>query len=191
VSRATRYAWLSATALAVLTSALALARLKNGYVLALSSNSRLVYLTAHRFGITAATMDGTYPATLQVRVLQMPQEYVEDEQRAVYETRTKLPGLWYATRVVGANTSVTNLQAELHLPYWFFTLPLVCMIASWYWRLCRRSRRVERGLCGECGYILTGITSERCPECGTPVFATDQRSFQAESISDSVQSSAK
>jgi hypothetical protein len=34
-------------------------------------------------------------------------------------------------------------------------------------RAARRRRRVRRGLCGTCGYDLRGISSARCPECGS------------------------
>ncbi len=35
----------------------------------------------------------------------------------------------------------------------------------------RSRRRANRGLCGKCGYDLTGNTSRVCPECGTAVHA--------------------
>lgn len=31
----------------------------------------------------------------------------------------------------------------------------------------RRWRRRRRGLCEDCGYMLRGLTTPRCPECGT------------------------
>jgi hypothetical protein len=42
----------------------------------------------------------------------------------------------------------------------FLALPGICL-----WR----RRAIARGLCGKCGYDLTGNTSGVCPECGTPV----------------------
>jgi len=35
-------------------------------------------------------------------------------------------------------------------------------------RFVRRYRRRRDGLCLECGYNLTGLPSDRCPECGHP-----------------------
>ncbi len=45
-------------------------------------------------------------------------------------------------------------------PAFFYTL---CAQAAW-----KRRRRSRHGLCLHCGYNLTGNTSGRCPECGSP-----------------------
>ncbi len=42
-----------------------------------------------------------------------------------------------------------------------------------YWRVSHRAldfrgRRVRRGLCGRCGYDLTRVSADQCPECGEP-----------------------
>jgi hypothetical protein len=33
----------------------------------------------------------------------------------------------------------------------------------------RRHYRRKHGRCARCGYLLTGLTEPRCPECGTPI----------------------
>ncbi len=37
------------------------------------------------------------------------------------------------------------------------------------WLLLRAPQNPPSGLCRHCGYDLTGNTSGRCPECGTPI----------------------
>ncbi|MHC4909585.1 MAG: hypothetical protein ACYTF9_07710 [Planctomycetota bacterium] len=41
------------------------------------------------------------------------------------------------------------------------------------WRKARR--RLQRGLCRDCGYELRGLETERCPECGRPTAADERR----------------
>jgi hypothetical protein len=65
------------------------------------------------------------------------------------------------------------------VPTWF----LVLAFGTWpAFVLLRHGLRRERweqrrkqGLCGHCGYNLTGLTSARCPECGTEVEAVSAR----------------
>ena len=39
------------------------------------------------------------------------------------------------------------------------------------WTLVRRSRAdAMQGCCQRCGYLLRGLPSDICPECGTPFF---------------------
>lgn len=56
------------------------------------------------------------------------------------------------------------------VPWWGFVAVAVLLV---YWRrrvwrcaAWRRERRIQMGLCPNCGYNLTGNTSGRCPECG-------------------------
>jgi hypothetical protein len=54
-------------------------------------------------------------------------------------------------------------------PHWPFVLLLGVGPLIAYRRLARHRRRKRKGLCLNCGYDLQGITSARCPECGTAV----------------------
>ena len=40
------------------------------------------------------------------------------------------------------------------------------------WRGLRRRRRGDTPHCAACGYNLTGLTSEKCPECGSVITPT-------------------
>ena len=51
------------------------------------------------------------------------------------------------------------------VPLWIPLLLVLIPTAVVWWR----SPRHRRGHCLVCGYNLTGNTSGRCPECGTPV----------------------
>lgn len=66
--------------------------------------------------------------------------------------------------------SSPHTQIVLRLPLWATTaVPLAAgpgvMLAGWV----RGRRRRKRGLCPACGYNLTGLVSDRCPECGGAV----------------------
>ncbi len=58
----------------------------------------------------------------------------------------------------------------VRIPLWPFALVLAVWgsypFLPWY----KRWRRRSAGLCENCGYDLRGLTSSRCPECGS-VFA--------------------
>ena len=54
------------------------------------------------------------------------------------------------------------------VPYFpLFCLPLL-LFARRLWIRARGLRRIQRGLCAQCGYDLRA-SNERCPECGLPV----------------------
>ncbi len=58
------------------------------------------------------------------------------------------------------------------VPHWAIVLPLGILVGLEIRRR-RRLRELQRaGLCRHCGYDLRGITSARCPECGTIVDAS-------------------
>ena len=59
-----------------------------------------------------------------------------------------------------------QLELEGYLPLWLPFLVLL-MPTLLLWRRDRRSRS-RPGFCRVCDYDLTGNTSGRCPECGTP-----------------------
>ena len=74
--------------------------------------------------------------------------------------------------------SITKNQCEVGLPHWL--LILICGVLPLYslYTLTRSRLRFDFGHCATCGYDLRA-TSDRCPECGTPVskrwiFATSQ-----------------
>ena len=57
---------------------------------------------------------------------------------------------------------------KIFFPAWCSWLVSGIAPTFWIWRRVR-SRCRPSGLCGYCGYSLTGNTSGVCPECGTPV----------------------
>ena len=54
----------------------------------------------------------------------------------------------------------------------FCSLPLIELalfaLAVWYMVKQRRKRRDSEPRCAKCGYLLYGLPSNICPECGTP-----------------------
>lgn len=58
---------------------------------------------------------------------------------------------------------------EWKIAYWKLVLAFLLLPGRWIQlRLRDRRRRLRAGLCQTCGYDLRAST-ERCPECGTPV----------------------
>jgi len=57
-------------------------------------------------------------------------------------------------------------------------LLLVLRISNRVAAIVKRGRRVRRGLCGACGYNLTGNVSGICPECGTMIPAEWRRGIR-------------
>lgn len=56
----------------------------------------------------------------------------------------------------------------LVLPYWFLIITSSVAPMIWLWRRNRIKNRFMGNLCRNCGYDLRA-SSDRCPECGTPV----------------------
>jgi hypothetical protein len=56
----------------------------------------------------------------------------------------------------------------LIVPYWALVIPLAILPLTGFRKAITRMRRKRRGQCLTCGYDLRH-TSERCPECGTPI----------------------
>lgn len=62
------------------------------------------------------------------------------------------------------------------VPFWFACLLLAAYpMLSFVRGPWRRRRRRKRGLCIQCGYNLTGLSENRCPECGRPFETTSPR----------------
>lgn len=65
-------------------------------------------------------------------------------------------------------TTMATTQSAVFVPHWFLAIGFALLPAMHIRRvilLQRLRRRLDRGLCGACGYDLRS-TPERCPECG-------------------------
>lgn len=71
---------------------------------------------------------------------------------------TRSPRLW-----LGWVCNAFSLVAALIVVYGLLCLPGNVRA----WRAARRAHKLRRGVCPACGYRLEGLTSEKCPECGT------------------------
>jgi len=54
-------------------------------------------------------------------------------------------------------------SGRVHVPIWAMLVP-VAALTAWLWR----RERPRPNHCCLCGYNLTGNTTGRCPECGSP-----------------------
>lgn len=63
-------------------------------------------------------------------------------------------------------------------------LLLVALLLYAYLPLRIRTLRSDECRCQECGYLLRGLTSERCPECGVPYDTSSVIAANRESSSD-------
>ena len=59
---------------------------------------------------------------------------------------------------------------------------LVTLAALWLgWNVRATFRRPRRGYCPRCNYDLTGLLSDRCPECGRPLIGRYRMRLDARS----------
>lgn len=59
------------------------------------------------------------------------------------------------------------------LPYWIPLALTIPLPAFWMFRRRRKTQRIRTRLCLSCGYDLRAST-DRCPECGTPIPVTQE-----------------
>lgn len=71
-----------------------------------------------------------------------------------------LRDLWWSPRAV-----LDSLGTFVFLPLWILAAALG-LPGLYLWHSAR-SRPEHRGLCETCGYNLHGLSTNRCPECGT------------------------
>jgi hypothetical protein len=62
-------------------------------------------------------------------------------------------------------------EYKVVVPYWALVIPNLLLPGLWTWRRIVRAQRVPKNHCQNCGYDLRAST-ERCPECGTPIPST-------------------
>ncbi len=78
------------------------------------------------------------------------------------KTESTLAGFY-----VKSNTIGNTFAQGFGVPFWMLSLLLLTYPAIALKRgPLRRRRRRKRGLCIHCAYNLTGLSSNRCPECG-------------------------
>ncbi len=76
----------------------------------------------------------------------------------------------------GRYSTVRFVSFHVLLLAGFVAVPFGLILALRLIRRTRRTLRSRNSLCKTCTYDLTGNTSGRCPECGTPIHAANSRS---------------
>jgi len=92
-----------------------------------------------------------------------------------YPSRARYWEIQYQHRPGGA--------LRIGIPFW---LPLLFTIVPPLWWLILKMQKLRRrrdGLCRECGYDLRA-SSDRCPECGTPIAMTERSDRATENRED-------
>jgi len=77
---------------------------------------------------------------------------------------------WWPER--GMNLPLKYVSVPLWIP---FTTSVALGLPGGYLWLRSRRRHNEGETCKACGYDLRGLQDKRCPECGTPFDARDER----------------
>ena len=55
---------------------------------------------------------------------------------------------------------------KFYIPLWAVAVAFTAYPVFLLHQTIKARRRVEHQCCVRCGYILTGLTERRCPECG-------------------------
>lgn len=84
---------------------------------------------------------------------------------------------WSSWRLCRWDTYVVCIT----FPAWLFPLLFALGSVLFFWRARRRRRD---GVCRKCGYLLIGLTSPRCPECGMAFEATVTAASPGESANE-------
>jgi hypothetical protein len=105
--------------------------------------------------LSAETMSTSSGEFVQVRDLLFD---LANQQQHLLGFRWAAGKLWTGQWAFGA----------VIVPYWALVIPLAILPLNGFRKAITRMRRKRRGQCLTCGYDLRH-TSERCPECGTPI----------------------
>jgi hypothetical protein len=73
--------------------------------------------------------------------------------------------------VLGLINALSWSPHQAQVPVSLIGTAYVLLSAYFYyqaWQCLRRSKHIPRWVCRQCGYLLVGLTENRCPECGTP-----------------------
>ena len=151
--------------------ALSLATVGTWTVGPLSTTTRLVLLSSgsptHR-RLTIACADAAF----------VPQQFgictLDYSRRLPSQSKSSTAALVWNRylKVIVSRTAINAKSHEQGLVIRFPLIPLFLLFAAYPFIAfirgpLRRYRRRRKGLCVTCGYDLTGLPENRCPECGT------------------------